>query len=64
MKILRLCVILLIISLCCSTSCEANKMLNADIREPAVAGKFYPDSAAKLRNAIEYFLQDALPVKV
>jgi hypothetical protein len=39
-------------------------MLNADIREPAVAGKFYPDSAAKLRNAIEYFLQDALPVKV
>ncbi len=64
MKILRLCVILLIISLCCSTSCEANKMLNNDIREPAVAGKFYPDSAAKLRNAIEQFLQDALPVKV
>ncbi|MBP1710405.1 MAG: hypothetical protein H6Q49_607 [Deltaproteobacteria bacterium] len=64
MKILRLCVILLIISLCCSTSCEANKMSNADIREPAVAGKFYPDSATKLKSAVEHFLKDALPVKV
>ncbi len=64
MKIFRLCVILIIISLCCSTSCEANKMSNADIREPAVAGKFYPDSPAKLRSAILQFLQDALPAKV
>ncbi|MDD4355989.1 MAG: AmmeMemoRadiSam system protein B [Smithellaceae bacterium] len=39
-------------------------MSNADIREPAVAGKFYSDSAPKLRSAIEQFLQDALPVKV
>ncbi|MBN1470605.1 MAG: AmmeMemoRadiSam system protein B, partial [Syntrophaceae bacterium] len=33
-------------------------------REPAVAGKFYPESTAKLRLAIEKFLQDAVPVKV
>ena len=39
-------------------------MSNADIREPAVAGKFYPDSPAKLRSAILQFLQDALPAKV
>lgn len=64
MKILRLCVILLISSLFCSTSCEANKMSNADIREPAVAGRFYPDSPVKLKSAILQFLQDALPAKL
>ena len=40
------------------------KVADSDVREPAVAGKFYPESAAKLRLAIEKFLQDAVPVKV
>jgi MEMO1 family protein len=35
-----------------------------DVREPAVAGKFYPDSAVKLRLAIEKFLLGAVPAKV
>ena len=64
MKILRLCVILLISILFCSTSCEANKMSNTDIREPAVAGKFYSGSGIKLKSAIEHFLREALPAKV
>jgi AmmeMemoRadiSam system protein B/AmmeMemoRadiSam system protein A len=42
----------------------ANKGSDYNVREPAVAGKFYPDSAVKLRLAIEKFLQDAVPVKV
>ena len=64
MKILRLSLVLLVISLCSAAACPADKALDADVREPAVAGKFYPDSAAKLRLAIEKFLQDAVPVKV
>ncbi len=31
------------------------------VRPPAVAGKFYPESASTLRLAIEQFMQDALP---
>ena len=50
--------------LCFAAACQANKGSDSDVREPAVAGKFYPESAAKLRLAIEKFLQDAVPVKV
>ena len=64
MKILRLSLTLLIISLCFAVSCQATKAQESDVREPVVAGKFYPDSAAKLRLAVEKFLQDAVPVKV
>ena len=64
MKILGLNLALLVIVFCFATACQANKGSDTDIREPAVAGKFYPESAAKLRGAIEKFLQDALPVKI
>lgn len=64
MKILQLSLVLLIISLCSATACQANKEPNADVREPAVAGKFYTDSAAKLKLAIEKFLQDAVPARI
>ena len=64
MKILLLSLTLLVVSLCFAAACQANKVSDSDVREPAVAGKFYPDSAAKLRLAIENFLQDAVPVKV
>jgi len=63
MKILRLCIILFVTGLGFAVACQANKVPEVDIREPAVAGKFYPDSASKLRLAIEKFLQDALPAK-
>ncbi|MGD1153857.1 MAG: AmmeMemoRadiSam system protein B [Syntrophales bacterium] len=63
MKILRLCIVLFVISLGFAVACQANKVPDADVREPAVAGKFYPESASKLKLAIEKFLQDAVPVK-
>ena len=59
MKILRWCIVLFVISLGFALACQANKAPDADVREPAVAGKFYPDSASKLKLAIEKFLQDA-----
>jgi hypothetical protein len=64
MKILRLSLVLLVIIFCFAVACQANKVLDSDVREPAVAGKFYPESAAKLKLAVEKFLNDALPVKV
>ncbi len=64
MKLLRLNIILLGVIFCFAAACQANKASDSDVREPAVAGKFYPDSAAKLRLAIEKFLQDAIPAKV
>src|ERR1017187_10661970 len=30
------------------------------IREPVVAGKFYPADSSKLRNALNYFFEDAV----
>jgi len=64
MKILWLTITLLIIFSYATVACRANKTTDFDVREPAVAGKFYPESAVKLRRAIEKFLQDAVPVKV
>ena len=63
MKILRWCIVLFVISLSFALACQANKAPDADVREPAVAGKFYPESASKLKLAIEKFIQDALPAK-
>jgi len=63
MKILRWCTILFVLGLGFALACQATKAPEADIREPAVAGKFYPDSASKLKLAIEKFLQDAVPAK-
>ena len=64
MKILGLNLALLVIVFCFATACQANKGSDTDVREPAVAGKFYPESAAKLRLAIQKFLNDAVDVKV
>jgi len=55
---------ILVISLGFAVACPASRVSDADVREPEFAGKFYPDSASKLKLAIEKFLQDALPVKV
>lgn len=64
MKYLRLNLILLVIIFCFAAACQANKVPDADVREPAVAGKFYPDSAAKLKLAVEKYLQDAIDVQI
>jgi len=64
MKILRLNIALLVIILCFAAACQANKSSDSDIREPAVAGKFYPESTLRLRSAVEKFLQEAMPARV
>ncbi|KUG23217.1 putative acr [hydrocarbon metagenome] len=64
MKILRLSIVLLIIIFCFAIACRASKVTDLDVREPAVAGKFYPESAAKLKLAVEKLLQEAIPAKV
>ena len=35
-----------------------------EVRSPAVAGQFYPESAAILKQAVEKFMEDALPPQV
>jgi AmmeMemoRadiSam system protein B/AmmeMemoRadiSam system protein A len=64
MKIMRGCLILIVVCLCFAVSCQAQKAPDNAVREAAVAGRFYSDSPARLRLGIEKFLQDAVPVKV
>ena len=61
MKILRFNLILMVFIFCFAAACQADKISNAEIREPAVAGKFYPESAPRLKLAVEKFMQDAVP---
>ena len=42
-------------------ACQAAEKADGALRQPAVAGKFYPESAPMLRLAVEKFMQDALP---
>ena len=43
---------------------QADKSGSRDIRPAAVAGKFYPESSPVLKQAIEAYLSDAIPVGV
>jgi AmmeMemoRadiSam system protein B/AmmeMemoRadiSam system protein A len=43
--------------------CHAGVTEKAGVREPAVAGKFYPADAGKLKAAVEAFLADAIPAR-
>jgi len=60
----RLRPVLLLVACClaCRTPSQADRGPVA-AREPAVAGRFYPASAAALRLAVESFLRDAVPRK-
>jgi AmmeMemoRadiSam system protein B/AmmeMemoRadiSam system protein A len=42
-------------------ACVADPGAAADVRAPAVAGRFYPDAPPRLRAAVERFLRDAAP---
>jgi AmmeMemoRadiSam system protein B/AmmeMemoRadiSam system protein A len=64
MRIFRWCLVLFVTGSFFAAACQANKSSDTDVREPAVAGKFYPESPARLKLAIEKYLQDAVPVKV
>ncbi len=63
MKVLRWCAVLFVVSLGFALACQATKAPEADVREPAVAGAFYPDSASKLKLDIEKFMEEALPAR-
>jgi AmmeMemoRadiSam system protein B/AmmeMemoRadiSam system protein A len=49
-------------SLGLAVACQAGKE-GGEIRPPVVAGKFYPESAAVLKSAIEKFMQNAAPAQ-
>ncbi len=53
---------LVVFSLGLAVACQAGKG-GGQVRPPAVAGKFYPESASILKLAIEKFMQDALPAQ-
>jgi MEMO1 family protein len=54
---------LVVFSLGLAVACQAGSG-GGDVRPPAVAGKFYPESAAVLKLAIEQFMKDAQPAQV
>ncbi|MEZ4528548.1 MAG: AmmeMemoRadiSam system protein B [Desulfobacterales bacterium] len=53
----------LAITLIFSPSAEVSQAFAADMREPAVSGRFYPSDPEKLSLAVRHFLDDALPAK-
>lgn len=60
----RKLLILLIPLLLLPAGCQAGEKTDGAPRPPAVAGRFYPDSAPALRLAIEKYMQDAIPSAV
>lgn len=57
----RVCRMLLIPLLLLPTACQAADKADLSVRQPAVAGRFYPDSAPALRLAVEKYMADAVP---
>ena len=64
MTILQFGIPIVAFSLGVATTCMAGKDGGGEVRSPAVAGQFYPESAAILKLAIEKFMEDALPPQV
>jgi len=61
---MRRCLILIVICLFFAQAGRAGNEPEGKIRAPVAAGKFYSNSPARLKLAIEKFLQDAIPAKV
>ncbi len=49
-------------ALCCSYTCasKVDRNYTAEVRQPAVAGQFYPDDSSKLTKTIECYVRDAV----
>ena len=60
-RILTIIVMLLAFIAGCGAKSDRNVELPPDVRPAAVAGKFYPAEAGKLRRAVEWFMEDARP---
>src|ERR1035441_2845737 len=50
----------ILVLLCLSFSECKGQTDESFIRNPVVAGKFYPADSSKLRNALKYFFEDAV----
>ena len=61
MTILQFGIPIVALSLGVVTTGMAGKDGGGEVRSPAVAGQFYPESATVLKLAIEKFMEDALP---
>ncbi|MBU1745964.1 MAG: AmmeMemoRadiSam system protein B [Proteobacteria bacterium] len=64
MTILQFGIPLVALSLGVVTTGMAGKDGGGEVRSPAVAGQFYPESATVLKLAVEKFMEDALPPQV
>jgi AmmeMemoRadiSam system protein B/AmmeMemoRadiSam system protein A len=64
MTILQFGIPIVALSLGVVTTGMAGKDGGGEVRSPAVAGQFYPESATVLKLAIEKFIEDALPPQV
>jgi MEMO1 family protein len=53
--------VLLLISLGCHLGADAGQRTENLVREPVLAGQFYPATAVTLKAALQAFLQDAVP---
>ena len=51
---------LMFVLICCLFSNCTGQMNDAGVRQPAVAGKFYPADPVKLKSALNYFFEDAV----
>ena len=61
MNTCRMWLILLIPLLLFPAGCQAADKTEGTLRQPAVAGRFYPEAGPALRLAVEKYMQDALP---
>ncbi|MCX5825944.1 MAG: AmmeMemoRadiSam system protein B [Deltaproteobacteria bacterium] len=64
MTILQFGIPIVALSLGVATTGMAGRDRGGEVRSPAVAGQFYPESATILKLAIEKFMEDALPPQV
>lgn len=62
MSFMQLGMPFVVFSLGLAVACQAGKN-GGEIRPPVVAGKFYPESAAVLKSAIEKFMKSAAPAQ-
>lgn len=63
-KAMRCILWIAVLSMVPAVACRAEKPLEGQVREPAFAGRFYPSSATMLKEAVEQFMRDAVPVQV
>ena len=62
MSFMQLGMPFVVFSLGLAVACQAGKE-GGEIRPPVVSGKFYPESAAVLKSAIEKFMENAAPAQ-